>query len=83
MPPELLTRSPGHYQDWIRAAKGGSPSCSDFSVAGPFTEWILLGVLALRFEGKLDWDHANMRVTNNEAANEFIKPTFRKGWSWT
>ena len=83
MPPELLTRSPGHYQDWIRAAKGGSPSCSDFSVAGPFTEWILLGVLALRFEGKLEWDHANMRVTNNEAANEFIKPTFRKGWSWT
>ena len=83
MPPELLTRSPGHYQDWIRAAKGGSPSCSDFSVAGPFTEWILLGVLALRFEGKLEWDHADMRVTNNEAANEFIKPTFRKGWSWT
>jgi predicted dehydrogenase len=83
MPPELLTRSPGHYQDWIRAAKGGSPSCSDFSVAGPFTEWILLGVLALRFPGKLEWDQANMRVTNNEAANEFIKPTFRKGWSWT
>jgi predicted dehydrogenase len=82
-PEQLLTRSPGHYRDWIRAAKGGAPSCSDFSVAGPFTEWILLGVLALRFDGKLEWDHDKMEVTNNAAANAFIKPTFRKGWNWT
>ena len=82
-PPELMTRSPGHYRDWIRAAKGGAPASSDFAVAGPFTEWILLGVLALRFEGKLDWDHDKMKVTNHAEANAFIKPTFRKGWSWT
>jgi hypothetical protein len=79
-PPELLTRSPGHYQDWIRAAKGGAPSCSDFSVAGPFTEWILLGVIALHFEGKLEWDSKKMRVTNVPEANEYIKPKVRKGW---
>ncbi|MBM3744209.1 MAG: Gfo/Idh/MocA family oxidoreductase [Acidobacteria bacterium] len=79
-PPPLLTRSPGHYRDWIRACKGGEPSCSDFRVAGPFTEWILLGVLALRFEGRLDWDSARMKVTNRPEANRFVKPTFRKGW---
>jgi predicted dehydrogenase len=83
MPPELLTRSPGHYRDWIRAAKGGDPACSNFSVAGPFTEWILLGVMALRFEGKLEWDRDKMSVTNRSEANRFIKPTFRKGWSFT
>ena len=82
-PPELLTRSPGHYGDWIRAAKGGEASCSNFGVAGPFTEWILLGVLALRFKGKLEWDRDNMKVKNLAAANDFIKPSFRKGWSWT
>jgi hypothetical protein len=82
-PPELLTRSPGHYQDWIRASKGGDRSCSDFSVAGPFTEWIALGVLSLRFEGKLEWDSRKMKVTNNREANRLIKPTFRKGWSLT
>src|SRR5579872_7631525 len=81
-PTELLTRSPGHYHDWIRAAKGGEPACSNFSVAGPFTEWIVLGVLALRFEGKLEWDSANMRITNNKDANRFIRPTFRKGWQF-
>ena len=82
-PAEMLTRSPGHYHDWIRAAKGGDPACSNFGVAGPFTEWIALGVLALRFEGKLEWDSAKMRVTNNTEANRLIKPTFRKGWQFT
>jgi hypothetical protein len=82
-PREFLTRSPGHYRDWIRAAKGGDPACSNFSVASPFTEWIILGSLSLRFEGKLEWDAANMRVTNNAEANKLIKPTFRKGWSLT
>ncbi len=79
-PLEFLTRSPGHYRDWIRAAKGGEPSCSPFSVAGPFTEWILLGVLSLRFEGKLEWNSAKMKITNNREANRLIKPQFRKGW---
>jgi hypothetical protein len=82
-PPELLTRSPGHYRDWIRACKGGDPACSNFSVAAPFTEWITLGVLAYRFEGKLEWDSEKMRVTNNAEANKMIKPAFRKGWSLT
>lgn len=81
-PPRFLTRSPGHHHDWIRACKGGDPACSNFSVAAPFTEWILLGSTALHFEGKLEWDSQNMRFTNNEAANKYLKPTFRKGWEF-
>ncbi len=80
-PPELLTRSPGHYRDWIRACKGGDPACSNFNVSAPFTEWVTLGVLALRFEGKLEWDSEKMRVTNNSDADKYLKPKFRKGWS--
>jgi predicted dehydrogenase len=79
-PAQSLTRSPGHYHDWIRACKGGEQACSNFSIAGPFTEWILLGTLALRYEGKLEWDSARMRVTNVAEANQHIKPKFRKGW---
>ncbi|HEX3877077.1 MAG TPA: Gfo/Idh/MocA family oxidoreductase [Bryobacteraceae bacterium] len=82
-PPELLTRSPGHYRDWIRACKGGDPACSNFSVAAPMTEWILLGTIALRVEGKLDWDSAHMRITNNQEANKYVKPFIRKGWQMT
>ncbi len=80
-PREFLTRSPGHYRDWIRSAKGGDPACSNFSVSAPFTEWVTLGVLALRFEGKLEWDSERMRITNNAEANKLIRPTVRKGWN--
>ncbi|MGD0500120.1 MAG: Gfo/Idh/MocA family oxidoreductase [Bryobacteraceae bacterium] len=83
LPPEILTRSPGHHQDWIRACKGGEPACSNFSVAGPFTEWIVMGVIALHFEGKLEWDANKMQFTNNRSADAYVKPTFRKGWSFT
>lgn len=82
LPPQLLTRSPGHYRDWIRACKGGDPSCSNFSVAGPFVQWMLLGSIAMRYEGKLEWDQAAGRFTNNKEANQWLKPVFRKGWSF-
>lgn len=80
-PSPFLTRSPGHYRDWIRACKGGEAACSNFNVAAPFVEWMLLGVAALRVEGKLEWDAAKMRFTNNSQANKYLKPSFRKGWS--
>ena len=51
--------------------KGGEPACSNFSVAGPFVQWMLLGVIAMQFEGKLMWDAEKMRFTNNNEANEF------------
>jgi predicted dehydrogenase len=82
LPPQLLTRSPGHYRDWIRACKGGDPACSDFSVAGPFVQWMLLGVIAMKFEGKLNWDARAMRFTNNNEANKHLRPAFRKGWKF-
>jgi hypothetical protein len=82
MPPPLLTRSPGHMRDFIRAAKGGDPACSNFNVAAPFVEWMLLGVIALRHEGKLEYDPEKMRITNNSEANKLLKPTFRKGWEF-
>ena len=82
LPPQLLTRSPGHYRDWIRACKGGEASCSNFSVAGPFVQWMLLGVIAMKYEGKLEWDAARARFTNNKEANKYLKPDFRKGWKF-
>ncbi|MEI7732405.1 MAG: Gfo/Idh/MocA family oxidoreductase [Verrucomicrobiota bacterium] len=80
-PPTVIKRSPGHFKDWINACKGGDAACSNFSIASPFTEWLLLGAISWRFpKTKLLWDGKAMRFTNNEKANEFIKPYFRKGW---
>ena len=80
LPPQLLTRSPGHMLDWIRACKGGDPSCSDFSVTAPFAEWLSLVCIAWRVPGKLQWDSKNLRFTNSAEANKYVKPVFRRGW---
>jgi predicted dehydrogenase len=82
MPAQYLTRSPGHMRDFVRAAKGGDPACSNFSVAAPFVEWMLVGVLALRYKGKLEYDPVKMRIANNAEASKLLKPNFRKGWEF-
>jgi len=80
LPPQLLTRSPGHMLDWVRACKGGEMSCSDFSISVPYTEWVLLGVIAFRVPGKLMWDSKAMRFTNSVEANNLLRPAIRQGW---
>ncbi len=107
--PETLPRVPGgaggHYAQWVEAAIAGYNSAkantlsSPFSIAGPLTETVLMGNLAIRsFDiqkaGKTDpnkmeypgrgikllWDGPNMKITNFDEANQFVKRTYRKGW---
>ncbi len=61
----------GHEQDWIRSCKEPEDNrlvaSSNFEYAGPLTESVLLGVLAVRMQSlnrKLLWDGPNMRFTN-------------------
>jgi predicted dehydrogenase len=81
-PPPLLPRvKGGHAGSWIESCKTGAPTCSNFSIAAPYTEWLLLGAICWRFPNqKLLWDGANLRFTNHEPANAFVKPAFRPGW---
>ena len=80
LPPQFLTRSPGHHRDWIRACKGGTPACSHFGIAGPYTEWLVLGSAAVRAEGKLLYNAKTGLFTNNADANKYLKIEYRKGW---
>jgi GFO/IDH/MocA oxidoreductase family protein len=80
LPPQFLSRSPGHQRDWIRACKGGSPACSHFGIAGPYTEWLVLGSAAVRAEGKLLYNAKTGQFTNNADANKYLKTDYRKGW---
>jgi predicted dehydrogenase len=81
-PPKVVERvKGGHHGSWIQSVKDGTQTCSNFTVAGPYVEWLLLGTIAWRFPNqKLLWDGANLRFTNNNEANEFVKPKFRTGW---
>ena len=81
LPKPSLARSPGHMDDWLQACKSpGRQSCSNFSVSGPYAEWVLLGNIAEKFGDRLEWDPENLRFTNNDKANEYIKPQCRQGW---
>jgi hypothetical protein len=101
LPAVTLKRVPeGHYAQWVNACIAGygkAETSSPFEYAGPFTESILIGNLAIRswmlknpnLKGwedkylgrkKLLWDAKNMRITNFEEANQFVKRERRPGW---
>jgi hypothetical protein len=80
--PRIEKGSDGHELNWIRACKGGPAACSNFDYAGPLTETVVMGNLAILNPGrKLDWDGENMKVTNDQEANKYVKPQYRDGWS--
>lgn len=78
---KILPRSIGHYEEWITACKGAPNTGANFDYAGPLTEWILLGNLAVRAGQKLDWDGAKMVATNDPEASRFVRREYRQGWN--
>ena len=104
MPAEKIKRVPeGHYVQWVNACIDGygkGVTSSPFEYAGPFTESILIGNLAIRSwmmqnpsgkgwgdkylgRKKLLWDAKNMKITNFDEANQFVKREYRDGWKLT
>jgi len=87
----------GHQQQWVKACKKGfgAYTSSPFSIAGPLTETVLMGNLAVlsynyvekvnnrrEYPGrkKLLWNGEDMRITNFEPANQFVKRNYREPW---
>lgn len=80
-PEQRYERSIGHYEEFIRAAKGGAPAGANFpDYATPLTENVLLGNLAVRSGRPIEWDSQNMQVTNAASPNQYVRPTYRDGW---
>ena len=81
LPPQLLTRSPGHMLDWIRACKGGDPGCSDFNITAPYAEWLALVADRIPGPGQArlgQQEHALHQQRSKRTS--IVKPAFRKGW---
>lgn len=93
--PRIVGGEAGHYTEWVDACLlgyGKKVLSSPFEYAGPFTEAVLMGNLAIRsyamrnekgYPGrkKLLWDAKNMKITNFDDANQFVKREYRAGWS--
>ncbi|MCA8971030.1 MAG: Gfo/Idh/MocA family oxidoreductase [Planctomycetes bacterium] len=81
LPAPSLPRSPGIHEEWLLACKDAGPKpMSSFDYAGPLTEAILLGNVAIRAGEALEWDTGAMRVTNVDAANEFVRDEYAYGF---
>lgn len=82
-PPEKIARSKhGCHGDLLAACKGGEPPSANFDYSGPFTEFVLTGVLASRagLGKKLEWDVEKLACSNVAEVNQWVKRDYRKGW---
>ena len=81
-PAEKYPRSPGVYEEWIMAAKGGTPTNSSFDkFSGPLSEMVLLGNLAVRTGGPVEIDPATGDCLTEDVPEEYIRPPYREGWT--
>ena len=83
-PPRTIPNSTGIYQEWIDLCKGIKPPeggwTGDFEYAAPFTEMVLLGNVAIKAGRKIEYDPANMRITNCPEANQYLQRTYPRGY---
>jgi predicted dehydrogenase len=75
-------QSPGHFAEFVRAIKGGPPAMSNFpNYAGPLTETVLLGNLAVWAGKRVEWDARNLKAVNAPEVGPLIRPVYRKGYT--
>lgn len=78
-PAQKYPRTKGVYAEWAEAIRGGTQPGSNFSGhAGPLTEMVLLGNLALKL-GRVDLNPAT-GAFGTAVPDEFIRPQYREGW---
>jgi len=73
-------KHPDHYESFLRACRGENTTNSRFSVSGPLSQMLVLGCLAQRLGGTLEFDRTTKKITNNALANSLLKDNVRKGW---
>ncbi len=73
----------GHFQkQWLDACKGGDLNTAcNFEYSANMIEQMILGLVAYRHGGKIEYDGKTGRITNNEAANKLLSRPYRDGWT--
>jgi hypothetical protein len=65
---------------WRTAFQGGAESPGSFLNLGPISDTVNLGTVALRAGQKVVFDSASAKITNADAANQYLVREYRKGW---
>ncbi|MFZ5832883.1 MAG: Gfo/Idh/MocA family protein [Planctomycetota bacterium] len=79
--PKTLPRRAGTWGEWYEAVRGGEPAGCNFDWAGPLTEFVLLGNIAIRTGKCIEFDGATPQITNDKAANAMLREEYHNGWS--
>lgn len=79
-PPESIPNSIGHWNEWVKACKTGSPTTCNFDYSGALTETVLLGPAAYRTGKPIEWDAAKLEAINNTDAEQYISKEYRDGF---
>lgn len=81
--PQRLTQPCGMPEpEWLGAIRGEKVTLmSPFSLAGPYTEMMLLGNVATQFDGELEYDPLEGKIVNNAEADSLLHRPYRAGWS--
>ncbi len=86
LPEVKFEKSPGHFDEWVRAIKTGKPAMSNFpDYAAPLTETVLLGNLAVwaadKGDGpKVEWNAEDQTVKNIPGLEPIISMKYREGY---
>jgi len=71
-----------HEQNFIEAIKHNKPSSAPFSYAGPLTETVLLGNVALKFPYEsLEFDPVALEIKGKPEATATLKMEYRSGYT--
>lgn len=72
-----------HLQEWAAACRAGNPAMamSNYNYSSRLTETMILGNLALRAGGRIEWDAKEQKVTNLPEANKFVRREYRSGYT--
>jgi hypothetical protein len=74
-------RGADHWHQFVDAVRGIGKTSAHFDYAGPLTESVLLGSVATHFpQTTLNWDSKHLQFTNEKAANQYVRRTYRRGW---
>ncbi|MBM4156068.1 MAG: Gfo/Idh/MocA family oxidoreductase [Lentisphaerae bacterium] len=79
-PAPSIPDSIGHHEEWIAACKTGSPTTCNFDYSGALTEAVLLGNVAHRAGGRLEWSDRDLRAPNGPQSDAFVQHRYREGW---
>ena len=69
-------------REWVDAIKNNKLPGSNFDYSAGMVEMALVGVLAQRFNTRIEYDAAKMKVTNHPELDAYIKEPVRKGWEY-